>query len=131
MKKNLFIITAVVIGIIAAWLVLFPGKKPWSILSKKQIIPSPDVSTATVVTSADTGNVMNPVTTTTVRDANGFPVMYGDRGNLVAAIQEGLNLKFGSSLIVDGIFGRKTLKALSVHGYNDAVSNAQYLEIVL
>lgn len=125
MKNKIFVGLAVLVALVAAWIVLFPGKTPWSYLKKKTI-------------SASTGDTSAPATAITpapsapaTKGADGFPVVYGDKGTDVAAIQEGLNLKFGSNLSVDGIFGPLTRKALSAHGYSDTITKAQYLEIVI
>lgn len=130
MKKNLFITVAIIVGVVAAYLVLFPGKKPWQIFKRKKAGAILAGESASAVTSAETGNPMNPDTKPITKDSDGFPITYGDKGNLVAAIQEGLNLKFGSALSVDGIFGPKTRKALGAHGYSDTITREQYLEIV-
>jgi len=132
MKKKIFIGLAVVVALVAAWIVLFPGKTPFDFFGKKKsAIPDTTPGNSSQATSADTGNAINPDTRPTVKDSEGFPVIYGDTGNNVEAIQEGLNLKFGSTLAVDGIFGPKTKQALSAHGYSDTITKAQWLEIVM
>lgn len=66
----------------------------------------------------DIANGADPSTVTETKSKSGktkenpYPIGYGDRGQGVSLLQQGLNKVFGAGLDVDGIFGKKTLAAL-------------------
>ena len=65
------------------------------------------------------------------KDSRGFPLSTGSTGEYVKMIQKALNDRFGSNLVVDGIFGTKTAKALGAHGFNaDAIYYKHFNEIL-
>lgn len=66
-----------------------------------------------------------------IADTAGFPLRIGSTGQYVKNLQAALNTRFGSELVVDGIFGTKTAKALSAHGYNpDAIYWKHYYSVL-
>lgn len=122
MKKHVFIIFAALVAIVAAWMLLYPGKNPLTILkAKKATTPA-----ATPGAGVDTTNgAFNPAKAAAAEPA-GFPI-YPDPHTYrrdIAAIQETLNATYGSSLLIDGYFGPKTLASLKAHGFaaTDAIS---------
>jgi hypothetical protein len=136
--KKFGIIILLGLGILAAYWVAYgvnPIKKmfgsaatpetpetPAAIGSESNNKPSPyaQPSTGSFLKSPATG-----------KDFRGFPLSIGSTGEYVKAIQKALNDRFGSNLVVDGIFGSKTAKALGAHGFNaDAVYYKHYNEIV-
>lgn len=54
----------------------------------------------------------------TGKDTRGFPLSQGSTGEYVKMLQTALNSRYGSNLVVDGIFGLKTAKAVGAHGFN-------------
>ena len=122
MKKKIYIILAAVVAIIAAWLVLFPGKNPLSVLK-----------------GSTTGSGTTPGTTATGSSGTsateaGFPIEQNVSivDQRVKDVQLTLNRVFGSTLDVDGKFGPKTLKALKAFGFaaNDNISYSEYKELM-
>lgn len=68
---------------------------------------------------------------TVTQDKNGFPLMQGSKGKYVEMLQKALNDRYGSDLVVDGIFGTKTAKALSAHGFNpDAIYYKHFNQVL-
>jgi peptidoglycan hydrolase-like protein with peptidoglycan-binding domain len=132
MKKAL-IILAVLAAAAAAWIVAFPGKNPFKNLFGKSATagtPIP-VTTAQPINTGTTVNGAFQTQPVTKPDALGFPLRQGSTGTYVKAMQAALNDRFGSSLVVDGIFGPKTYKAVSANGFNaDAVSYQEYQMIL-
>ena len=109
MKKKVFLIIGALVAVIAAWMILFPGKNPLTILSaKKATTPAPASGTAAAPT-------------TTAADSKGFPIL-ADPHNFsgdVSRVQRDLNLYFilPEQLVVDGLLGPKTLAALRACGF--------------
>jgi peptidoglycan hydrolase-like protein with peptidoglycan-binding domain len=80
-----------------------------------------------------TGNIQTGsfYPTRTTDNMPGFPLSQGSRGEYVKNMQRALNDRFGTALVVDGIFGPKTYKAVSANGFEaDAVTYAEYMEIL-
>lgn len=81
-------------------------------------------------TIRDIANGADPSTVTETKSqsgktkANPYPIEYGDRGQGVSLLQQGLNKVFGAGLDVDGIFGKKTLAALKKYMGIDALTKA-------
>jgi peptidoglycan hydrolase-like protein with peptidoglycan-binding domain len=91
-------------------------------------VPADSASVSPNSTAAQSSFMKQPVPG---KDAKGFPLSVGSRGQYVEIIQKALNERFGSNLVVDGVFGTKTAKALSTHGYNpDAIYYKHFNEIV-
>ena len=141
MKKGLLIL-AIAFAALSAWMLAFPNKNPLKKLfgnntgygagsaSVADQLPGNKTNNAFGVNSQSNSSVFSPVPPP-VKDAYGFPITMGDRGAYVSQIQNGLNVHYGSDLDVDGIFGTKTYKALSSHGFNaDAVSRTEFLRII-
>lgn len=129
MKKYL-LIAAVILAAFAAWIAVFPTKNPlkkW--FGKPQATPAPDGAIkAQEIILPGAGTSFFPKAQQT--DYPGFPLNEGSRGTYVAKLQAALNDKYGSSLVVDGIFGPKTYKAVSAQGFAaDGVSYSEYLLI--
>lgn len=134
MKKNIFIILGALVAIVAAWLVLFPGKNPFKLLKAKTPSPSPVSASGTPVATTTQNGSFTPPTTTAGQPA-GFPItpdVHVYRAD-IAEIQKNLNHVLGSALVVDGYFGPKTLAALKAHGYaaTGVLNYAEYNEILM
>jgi len=56
--------------------------------------------------------------------------MPGSTGEYVKNVQSALNKRFGSALVVDGIYGTKTQRALSAHGFQPTIYYKHYAEIL-
>jgi len=129
MKKNIFIILAFLVVVVAAWLVLFPGKNPLTILKGATPCQTP----ATISDHTQNGS-FTPAVETAGQPA-GFPItpdVHTYRAD-IAQIQSNMNDFHGSSLVVDGYFGPKTLAALKAYGYcsTGALTYAEYDEILM
>lgn len=126
--KKLLIPILLILAIIAAYWVAYgvnPIKKMFS-ASVPEPVEGQTVPTATV----SAGGNFKPAATVT-QDAYGFPLSIGSTGQYVKNLQSALNTRFGSELVVDGIFGIKTARALSAHGYNpDAIYWKHYYDIL-
>lgn len=127
--KKLLIPILLILALIAAYWVAF-GNPFFKIFGPS--VPSPvaePVEAQTGTTTSPGGN-FKP-TTAPVKDASGFPLSIGSTGQYVKNLQTALNSRFGSELVVDGIFGTKTAKALSSHGYNpDAIYWKHYYDVL-
>jgi len=66
---------------------------------------------------------------TPAQAAASFPIQYGATGDLVKALQQGLNQYQGVSIAVDGLFGAATNAAVSTAGFTVPVSLADFDEI--
>ncbi|MDB4584660.1 peptidoglycan-binding protein [Draconibacterium sp.] len=134
MKKSLLILTIVLVAVLG-WLLAFPEKNPFKgLLQKKSITPANPLApnAAQPIPTGETTHpsVFHPPLISTP-DKPGFPLTMGSRGQYVKELQAGLNMNYGSALDVDGIFGIKTYRAVSSHGFNaDAVSYSDYLTII-
>lgn len=138
--KNFKIILLVFVATAIAYLIAFPDNAIKKLFSKSGSSSEGDIIEAagsTAVNSAQPASSSNTMPSSflpqanLVKDANGFPLVKGDTGDNVAALQRALNDRYGTSLDVDGIFGRLTYRAISSNGYNaDAVSYAEYLQIL-
>jgi hypothetical protein len=138
MKKFLIPILLIV-GIIGAYWVafgnpikkIFPGAgsgKDSSDTPAPVVDPVEPGKVSPHAPAAQTSFLKNPVPG---KDSRGFPLSIGSHGQYVEIIQKALNERFGSNLVVDGVFGTKTAKALSTHGYNpDAIYYKHFNEIV-
>lgn len=128
MKKSLIIIAAVLLIVAAAWYYMNPGKNILVSLGiKKGAQPLPtDQESIKKLSDTQTVSAEGKV----VQDERGFPLMPGSRNEYVKNIQAALNDRYGSSLVVDGIYGPKTQRALSAHGYQSTVYYKHYFEIL-
>lgn len=135
MKKALIILT-ILFAMLAAWIVAFPQKNPFKTLFSKDKQPAtPGAIPITTAPQAIKTGSQSPGSflpqTPISQDLLGFPLMQGSTGVYVRNMQAGLNDRFGSDLVLDGIFGPKTYKAISANNFNaDAVSYQEYKEIV-
>lgn len=117
MSKKVFIILASLVAIVAAWLVMFPGRNPLTLLGGAKTTPA-----VPAAEPAQTGAVKNGAFTPKDPAAGqpaGFPI-YPDIHTYrkdIAAIQGAMNDYFGSNLVIDGYFGPKTLAALKAYGF--------------
>ncbi len=124
--KKLLIPALLLIGIFAAYWAAF-GNPITKIFGTK----SPDVPPAKVAGSVSTKTGSFLPSPEIVQDKNGFPLMAGSRGDYVKQLQQALNDRYGSELVIDGVFGTKTAKALSAHGFNpSAIYYKHYNEIL-
>lgn len=118
--KRALIVLSILFAALAAWIIAFPDKNPFTkLFSKKSTSAS-----GSVTVSAD-------VSDTSTNSTNYFPLKKGDVNYLVAEMQRGLNDFWGANLTVDGIFGSKTYSRLAALGFNaDAVSSEEYIKII-
>jgi len=61
---------------------------------------------------------------------SGFPLQSGSRGENVKRVQAFLNQKLNAGLVVDGIFGPNTLKALKALNGNSSVSESEFKQYI-
>lgn len=128
MKKALTII-AILGAAMAAYIVLFPTNNPLKKLFTKPAT-GPDNATPGDPIVPNVPNVPSASASASPYRL-GFPLAKGSKGTYVLAIQAALNKKFNTSLTLDGIFGPKTYRALSVNGFNpDAVTFTDYQKII-
>ena len=135
--KNSLLMLAVLVAAVAAWIVAFPNKNPI-----KKVFAKPSTGGgATVPSSITPAQPVNAIKTGRSYPGSfvpqipvdssgkvGFPLMQGSTGQYVRNVQRALNERYGSTLVVDGIFGPKTYKALSSHNFNaDALNYQEYL----
>jgi len=134
MKKTFIIIFAIVLLAAAIWYYMNPGKNLFEWLGLKKAAAALGIKGASVVPEdISKGTVNNGSFVTAapiVQDASGFPLMPGSRNSYVKEIQHALNTRFGSELVEDGIYGPKTEKALSAHGFQSTVYWKHYYEIL-
>ena len=134
--KKLLIPILLIAGIIGAYWVAFGN--PLDKIFKRSDLSNPDEPIDDVKpvspgvspnsTAPQSSYIKQPVPG---KDAKGFPLSVGSRGEYVEIIQKALNERYGANLIVDGVFGSKTSKSLSTHGYNpDAIYYKHFNEIV-
>lgn len=131
MKKT-FITLGFILALIAAYWVAFgnPFKKIFRTITPGKATDGEREAVEPPVVLTSPGGNFKPVSATP-KDASGFPLSIGSTGSYVEKIQSALNSRFGSELVVDGIFGTKTAKALSAHGYNpDAIYWKHYYQIL-
>jgi hypothetical protein len=139
MKKTAIIIVAVILIALAVFYYMNPGKNILESVGLKKTETDPlaaanatkeDVSGKTPTTGSFVAS--SPI----VRDSNGFPLQQGVSGSLfrpdksVKDIQKALNELHGTTLKVDGIYGPKTARALSTHGFPALVYLDDYYEIL-
>lgn len=134
MKKKIFIILGILVALLAAWLVLFPGKNPLTASKAKAPAPEPGPAKSTPQAVAPTNGSFTPVPPTDGQPA-GFPISPDShvyRAD-IAEIQKNMNDFHGSALVVDGYFGPKTLAALKAYGYaaTGVLNFAEYNEILM
>lgn len=123
MKKYIVIISLILVAV-AAYVYSF-GRHPELVSGPQE--PAADGPGATNEVSAGSFRKPAPIN----QDANGFPLMIGSSNSFVAQMQTALNRRFGSDLVIDGVFGSKTAKALSAHGFNpDAIYYKHYYQII-
>lgn len=126
--KKFIIPILLILAIFAAYWVAYginPIKKILGTGTAPDVAPSPVASSGT----SPGGNFIKAPAVSP--DANGFPLSIGSTGQYVKNLQTALNTRFGSELVVDGIFGIKTAKALSAHGYNpDAIYWKHYYDVL-
>ena len=128
MKKTLIILGLIVAVLVAYWVAygVNPVKKLIGGYSTNENNDTP-VETETVKSPGGSFNIPAEPT----KDAYGFPLSIGSTGEYVRKMQQALNENYGSELVVDGIFGTKTAKALSAHGFNpDAIYWKHYYKIL-
>ena len=133
MKKKTFLIIGAILLIVAAvYYYFFPGLNPLEVAGIKKVGVPKDPGTVSqedlTTKTADNGAFVTAASV--MHDENGFPLMPGSRGEYVRELQKGLNRKYGSSLVEDGIYGPKTEKALSVNHFQNTVYYKQYYEIL-
>lgn len=139
--KKLKIILAVVVALAAAYILVFGNVK--EVFAKSDGLDNADAGDVAIAGGSTAPNTTQAVSgvniisgsfaprTDVVKDALGFPLIQGDRGERVEAVQRALNRNFNSALVVDGIFGPKTYKSISANGFNaEALSYREYLEIL-
>jgi len=139
MKKTFIIISAVLLIVAAVYFYAMPGKNILETLGMKKPV------TPAVPATAQTKDDLTNKTPTSggfvdkvkiVRDSNGFPLVQGESGGYlrpdqsVMDIQKALNSRFGSNLAMDGIFGAKTARQLSIHGFPELIYLDDYYEIL-
>jgi peptidoglycan hydrolase-like protein with peptidoglycan-binding domain len=130
MKKTLIILGLLAAVVAAYWLAygINPLKK---IIGGSSTGENTDTSATQAATATASPGGSFKIAPAPVPDATGFPLSIGSTGQYVKNIQEALNKNYGSELVVDGIFGSKTAKALSAHGFNpDAIYWAHYYKIL-
>lgn len=132
MKKTFIIIIAILLILAAAWYYFYPGVNffEWIGLKKKAAPGEGATLIPEDVTTKPVNNGSFVTAAQVVQDKNGFPLMPGSRNSYVAQVQQALNDRFGSSLVVDGIYGPKTQKALSAHGFQSTIYYKHYYEII-
>ena len=132
MKKT-FIILVIIAAAVAAWIVAFPGNNPLKRLFSSnstndgseldKVLPNAEQPIPTENIQPGSFQPQTPIT----QDLLGFPLMKGSTGMYVRNMQAALNDRYGSDLVVDGIFGTKTYKSVSSHGFDpDAVTYTDY-----
>lgn len=130
MKKSTLIILGSIIALVAAWMILLPGKTPWSFLKSKTPATVPgDVLAAPTIKN---GSLTPPASTS--GDPAIFPLkvdVYNYKKE-VAEIQRVMNVYFNTDLVVDGLFGPKTLAALKANGlaYGEEITHQDYLTLI-
>lgn len=132
MKKT-FIILGLFVAVLAAYWIAY-GVNPVKKLIGSTGSPTDADKLADNLQSTETtkspGGAFN-IPAATAKDAYGFPLSIGSTGEYVRKMQQALNANYGSELVVDGIFGTKTAKALSAHGFNpDAIYWSHYYKIL-
>lgn len=136
MKKTFIIIAAVLLIAAAVYFYVMPGKNILEALGvKKPAAPAvPATKDDLTNKTPSSGGFVDKVKI--VRDSNGFPLVQGESGGYlrpdqsVMDIQKALNSRFGSNLAVDGIFGAKTARQLSIHGFPELIYLEDYYEIL-
>jgi lysozyme family protein len=115
--KKLLIPILLILAIVAAYWVAYgnPFKKIFG-GSATEEKPDTSATSQTSTGSKTNGSFIQEATVT--KDTRGFPLSQGSTGQYVSMIQTALNERYGSELVVDGILGSKTVKALSAHGFN-------------
>lgn len=127
MKKAVLIISLLAAAF-AAFIVIFPDKNPLKKWLKKPATDTDD-NNAAAPGSKPAATSQQPAAADSYR--LGFPLKQGSKGTYVAAIQAALNKKYFTNLVIDGIFGPKTYRALSVNGFNpDNVTFADYQKLI-
>lgn len=131
MKKTIIIIVAILVIAGAAYFYFKPGT-PGEILKKLGIKKAADPVAAGPedLTTKAPDNGAFVTAAPIVQDKNGFPLMEGSRGEYVKNIQKALNERFGSDLVIDGVFGTKTARAIGAHGFNIPVYYKHYYQIL-
>ena len=123
MKKYLIIATLVV-GVFAAYWVAFGN--PFKKGEPEPETPGTEPGTETIP-AQPAAAAQAPGT----KDKKGFPLSVGSSGQYVEMIQNALNSRFGSNLVIDGKLGSKTAKALGAHGFNaEAIYYNHFNQIV-
>lgn len=121
MKKGVIFLSIIAV-MVAAYIVLFPENNPVKkLFTKKPLLPADDLTGTTTPKENPAGGEYRL----------GFPLAKGSKGSYVFDIQAALNRKFNTNLAVDGIFGPKTYRALSVSGFNPgSISFEDYKKII-
>jgi len=134
MKKPLIITAAIILIAAAVYFYYYPSKNILEVLGIKKPAIVPGITGAT--TGLEDLTTKTPISgsfvkqAAIVQDANGFPLMPGSSNGYVKKVQQALNDRFGSELVVDGIYGTKTEKALSAHGFQSTIYYAHYYNIL-
>jgi len=123
--KKILIPVLLLIGIFAAYWAAF-GNPIDKIFSPKAADPVVPANASTTKSAGGSFTIAPKI----VKDSQGFPLMEGDKNSFVLKLQRALNLRFGSELELDGVFGTKTAKALSAHGFTTVVYHKHYDEII-
>ncbi len=132
MKKTIIIIVAILVIAGAAYFYFKPGKGG-EILKKlgiKKAAADPVAIGPEDLTVKAPDNGAFVTAAPIIQDKNGFPLMEGSRGEFVKNIQTALNTRFGSDLVVDGILGTKTARAISAQGFQVPVYYKHYYSII-
>jgi hypothetical protein len=126
--KKVLIVLGFLLAILAAYWVAYGVNPIKKLMAGSATDEIPDTAADTVIASP--GGNFKP-TAAPVKDANGFPLSIGSTGKYVENLQRALNTRYGSELDPDGVFGSKTAKALSAHGFNpDAIYWKHYYDVL-
>ncbi len=138
MKKTLIIIALILLILAAIYFYVSPGKNVLEIVGLKKPVldpaqlPAPAKAEDLTTKTPTEGSFVTQAPI--VKDYNGFPLVEGDGydkpNQSVKDIQKALNDIHGTTLVIDGIFGPKTAKALNVHGFPDTIYLEDYYEIL-
>ena len=139
MKKTFIVVSLILLILAAIYFYVSPGKNLLEIVGLKKPAPVDPVIAPAPATPEDLtkktptdGSFVNQAPI--VKDSNGFPLQQGD-GSIfkpnqsVKEVQQALNDLHGSTLKVDGIFGPKTARALSAHGFPVVIYLEDYYQI--
>ena len=118
--KNIIWITVIAVVVWVAW---YFNKDLFAATTTK-------ASGTNTVGASGGGSTTTTSTASKNLGAGTFPIKEGDRSESIRIMQQALNSRWGSTLVLDGIYGPKTRQSLSAHGFNTSVSYAEYLEVI-